>query len=233
LGQAAVLGILGTLYFEIGKYQKSIESYQRASDIYNELKQIKELFTCLKGIGNSLIKLNKLDEACDIFLDASAMCSDNNDIYNLLDCLGNLIYIYEIQENWDVVYELYKKSLKSFQEISDTKGIIVSYFNLGILKKKSSKLNKALIYFKKGTNLAIDKNFVEFIIKGLSYIGETLFYDGQIKEAMKQFIKALHISESVNATNAILQIKVLLRSFGLTDDSINEELMNYREKRKK
>ena len=49
---------------------------------------------------------------------------------------------------------------------------------------------------------------------------------------MKQFIKALDISESVNAANAILQTKVILRSFGLTDEKINEELMKYREKRK-
>ena len=228
-----MLGILGTLYFKSGEYEKSIDNYQKASDIYNELRQIPELITCLKGIGNNYIKLNKLDEACDILLDCSAICADNSDIYNLLDCLGNLVYIHETLEKWDVVFELYKKCLKAFKEIKDYKGIITSYFNLGILKRKSNKLDKALISFKKGTNIAIESNFADLIIKGLSYVGETLFYQGKIREAKDQYIKALSIADSIKSKNSILQIKILLRSFGLSDDQITNELEMYKEKKQK
>ena len=232
LGQAAVLGILGTLNFKNGEYEKSIDNYQKASDIYNELRQIPEIITCLKGVGNCFIKLNKLDEACDILLECSAICADNADIYNLLDCLGNLVYIHEIQEKWDVVFELYKKSLKAFKEIKDDKGIIVSYFNLGLVQKKNNKLDNALLYFKKGTNKAIDANYAEFIIKGLSYVGEALFYQGKIKEAKDQYIKALYIAESIKSKNSILQIKILLKSFGLGDEQIANELEIYKERKK-
>ena len=158
------------------------------------------------------------------------MCADNANIYDLLDCFGDLIHIHEIQEKWDVVAELYKKSLKAFKEIGDSKGIITSYFNLGILKKKSNKFDKALIYFKKGTNIAIKVNYAEFIIKGLSYVGETLFYQGKIREAKDQYIKALQIAESIKSKNSTLQIKILLRSFGLSDNQITEELETYKEK---
>ncbi|MFW9879586.1 MAG: tetratricopeptide repeat protein, partial [Candidatus Thorarchaeota archaeon] len=169
LGQASIYGILGTLFYKKREYQKSIEYYEKAYKIYNNLLQNREMTTCLIGIGNSLIKLNKLDEACNVFLDCSAICSDNNDIYNLLDCLGNLIYIYEIKEKWDIVFELYKKVLEAFRELHDFKGMITSYYNLGILEKKHNNLGEALRYFKKGTNIAIDSNYVELIIKGLGY----------------------------------------------------------------
>jgi len=232
LGQAAVLGVLGTLFFKRGDYKGSIDHYSRALNIYEELNQVQEVITCMKGIGNSYLKLNKLDEACDEFLECSAVCSDNNDVYNLLDCLGNLVLIHEMQEKWDVVFELYKKSLKVFKEIKDIKGLIVSYFNLGILIKKQQKQEEALRYFKKGTNMAIDSNYSELIIKGLSYIGETLFYSGRIKEAKDEFIKALHIADMVAAKNAIIQINVLLKSFGLGEDDIKRELEIYRKARK-
>jgi tetratricopeptide (TPR) repeat protein len=233
LGQAAVYGVFGTLYYKKGDYKKSIESYENAYNIYNELKQIQEQITCLKGIGNSYIKLNQFDEACDILLDCSAICSDNNDIYNLLDCLGNLIYIHETNKKWDVVFELYKKILKAFKEINDIKGIITSYFNLGILLKRENNLEDALIYFKKGTNIAIDANFAEYIIRGFSYVGETLFYMGLLKEAKNQFIKALHIAKKVEAENAIIQLKILLQSLGLQDKNIIEELKDYETSKKK
>ena len=232
LGQSAVYGVLGTLYFKKGDYQKSIEFYENAHDIYIELKQIKEQITCLKGIGNSYIKLNQFDDACDIFLDCSALCSDNNDIYNLLDCFGNLIYIHEIIEKWDVVFELYKKTLKIFKEIKDNKGIITSYFNLGLLKKKDNNLEDAIKYFKKGTNVAIDSNYAELIIKGLGYVGETLFYLGKVKEAKNQFIKALHIAKKINAKNAIVQLRVLLQSLGMQEKNIFEELKQYEKSQK-
>ncbi|MFX1569574.1 MAG: tetratricopeptide repeat protein [Promethearchaeota archaeon] len=232
LGQAAVYGVLGTLYFKEGDYYKSIESYEKAYDIYNELKQIQEQITCLKGIGNSYIKLNQFDEACDIFLDCSAICSDNNDIYNLLDCLSNLIYIHEKNEKWDIVYELYKKTLNAFKEIKDHKGIITSYFNLGILQKNQNNLEEALIKFKKGTNIAIDANYPESIIRGLGYVGEVLFYMGKIKEAKNQFIKALHIAKNVEAKNAIKQLKILLQSLGLQEKNIEEELNTFENNQK-
>jgi len=227
LGQAAVYGVLGTLYFKKGDYEKSIEFYENAYEIYEKLRQIKEKITCLKEIGNNYIKLNLFDEACDIFLDCSAICSDNNDIYNLLDCLGRLIYVHEINKKWDVVFELYKKTLKAFKEIKDNKGVITAYFNLGILQKKNKDLEEALRYFKKGTNVAIEVNYAELIIRGLGYVGETLFYIGKIKEAKNQFIKALCIAQNINAKNAIIQIRVLLQSLGLQEKNIVEELKEY------
>jgi len=232
LGQAAVYGVLGTLYYKKGDYKKSIEFYEYAFDIYDELKQIQEQITCLKRIGNSLIKLNQYDDACDILFECSALCSDNNDIYNLLDCLGNLIQIYEKKENWDIVFELYKKSLKAFKELGDIKGIIVSYFNLGILKKRESDLNQSILYFKKGTNKAIDSNYTELILKGLSYVGEILVYQGEMNEAKETYIKALSIAENIKEKNSILQIRILLNSLGLDEEEINKELTIYRQRRK-
>lgn len=224
MGQAAVFGVLGVLYFKKKKYEKSIEYYNEALKIYKELNQIQEEITCLKGIGSNYIKLNKNEEASDLFLDCSALCSDNDDIYNFLDCLGNLIYIYEKEENWDVLKELYQKSLESFKQLKDNKGIIVTSFNLGILQKKEKKFNEALNYFKKGIDLAFESNYPELIIKGLSYIGEIFFLLGQIRKAKDQFIKALLLAKDVKAKNAIIQLKILLKSLGLKDKDIEEEL---------
>jgi len=233
LGEASVLGILGVLYFKKDEHNNSISYYQDAYEIYKKLKQKSELITCLKGIGNNLIKLNKLDEACDKLLECSAICSDNDDIYNLLDCLGLLIQIHEKQEKFDTIYELYKKSLRAFKELNDIQGIIISYFNLGILKKRFDDLEEAIRYFKKGTNLAIDSNYAELILKGLSYIGENLFYLGKIKESKNEFIKALHLANKVKAENAILQLRILLNSMGLTEKEIEKELTEYKLRKSK
>jgi len=224
LGQAAVFGVLGVIYFNKKKYEKSIEYYNKALKIYKDLNQVKEEITCLKSIGSNYIKLNKSEEASDIFLDCSALCSDNDDIYNLLDCLGNLIYIYEKEENWDVLKELYQKSLESFKQLKDSKGIIVTSFNLGTLQKKEKKFNEALNYFNKGLALAYESNYPELIIKGLSYIGEIFFLLGQIGKTKDQFIKALLLAKEVKAKNAIIQLKILLKSLGLKDKDIEEEL---------
>jgi len=232
LGQAAVYGVLGTLYYKKGDYKKSIEFYEYAFEIYDELKQTQEQITCLIRIGNSLIKLNQYDKASDILFECSALCSDNNDMYNLLDCLGNLIQIYETKENWDIIFELYKKSLEAFKELEDIKGIIVSYFNLGILKKRENDLNQSVLYFKSGTNHAIDSNYTELILKGLSYVGEILVYQGEMNEAKETYIKALSIAENIKEKNSILQIRILLNSLGLDEEEINKELATYTHSRK-
>ena len=63
-GQAAVYGVLATLSFKKNDYLKSLEFYEKAYEIYKELKQVQEQIACSKGIGNSLINLK----------------TDNNDI---------------------------------------------------------------------------------------------------------------------------------------------------------
>ncbi|MFX1340249.1 MAG: tetratricopeptide repeat protein [Promethearchaeota archaeon] len=143
-----------------------------------------------------------------------------------------MIHIHEIQEKWEVVFELYKKSLEAFEKLKDAKGTIISYFNMGILKKKASKLEEALNYFKNGTNKAIDSNYSELILKGLSYIGETLFYQGKLKDAKNEYIKALSLAERIKSKNSIIQLRILLNSLGLSEKDIENELKIYRESRK-
>ncbi len=231
-GKAAVLGLLGALYFKKEHHEESIKYYLQANLLYKDLLQVKEQAICLIGIGSAYIKLKKLDEASDVFFKCSAICSDNHDVYGLLECLQNLILIYEKEEKWDVVLELYKKTLKAFKELKDKQGIIVSYFNLGILNKENN-YQEALRYFKKGTNMAIDSNYSELIIKGLSYVAECLFYMGRIRDATNQLIKALYLAEKINAKNAIMQISVLLKSFGFSESDIEEGLKTYRKGREK
>jgi len=224
LGQAAAYGLLGTLNHKRKSYLQSIESYEKANEIYEELNQKAEVIACLKGIGISLINLNRLDEASDVFFKCSAICTDNNDLYSFLDCLGNLITIYEKLDDWEIVYELYEKSLKAFSELKDQKGMIVANFNLGIIKKKHGDYEDALYYFKNGTNIAIDSNFAEYIVKGLSYVAECLFYQGKMNDSKEQYLRALKLARKVSMNNAIVQLRVLLNSFGLSDDEIERDL---------
>lgn len=226
LGQAAVFGIFGVLYIKKKDYKNSIEYYRKALIIYKELNQIQEEITCLKGIGNNYLKLNQISKAIEVFLECSALCSDSNDIINLLDCLGNLTYIYEKQSNWEMLYELYNKILESFKQLRDTKGIITSCFNLGIVQKNMRKFDQANSYFEKGLKLALESNYIDLIIKGQSYIGEILFLTGKVREAKNEFIKALHMANRIKAKNAILQLKIILKSLGLSDKDIDEELLN-------
>jgi tetratricopeptide (TPR) repeat protein len=228
LGIAANYGLFGTLNFKRRKYYDAIENYRKALEIYRELNQVQEIILCLKGIGNSNIRMNKLDEARDIFLECSEISSTHDDIYSFLDCLGSLIRIYEVSQNWDILFELYQKTFEAFEKLSECKGMITALFNLGLIKSKMGDLDSSLYFFKKGTNLAIESNYLELIIKGLGYTGETLLQQKKISDAIDQYIKALHLSLQINSKNSILQIKLILKSVGITDNEINERLTHYK-----
>ncbi|TXT54688.1 MAG: Tetratricopeptide repeat protein [Promethearchaeota archaeon] len=232
LGKASVYGIFGTLYFKKTEFQKAIEYYDKALVIYEELNQRNERIMCLKGIGNCYLKLNEFNKASEIFFECCEISSANNDIYEFLDCIGQLVQIYEGMEEWEILKELYLKSLEAFKKLNNMRGMITSNFNLGIINSKQKKYENALVFFKEGTNIAIEANYGEFILKGLTYVGETLFYLGEIKCAKDEYIKALHVAKKMSAHNAITQIQVVLNSFGLTDLNIEEELKNYRNNKK-
>ncbi|MBN1213975.1 MAG: tetratricopeptide repeat protein, partial [Candidatus Lokiarchaeota archaeon] len=224
LGKASIYGILGTLDFKRMEYQKSIDNFNKAYKIYKELNQYTEYITCLKSIGTNYIKLNQLEKSKDIFFDCSRICSESNDIDNFLDCLGNLIFIYEELENWEIVLELYNKSLETFKKIKDNQGIIVSYYNLGILERRLGNYSNALNFFIEGEQIAKISNLIELRLKGLFYIGEIFIYLGRINDSKDQFIKTLYYAKKINAKNMILQVTLLLKSIGLDNHKIEEEL---------
>lgn len=233
IGQASVYGLLGALFLKSKEYKKSIENFDSSNEINIELNQITEQIICLKGIGEAFLNLDELDRASDTFFKCSAIASDANDIYSILDCLNKLIFIYEKQGDWEVVYELYQKTLESFSKLKDNQGIIIAHFNLGIIKRNQEYYEDALYHFKMGTNQAIESNFVELIIKGLSYIGECFFYQGKMTDSKDQYITALHLAEQVNSKNAILQIQILLKSFGMSEKDIENDLAIYRKRKVK
>lgn len=60
-------------------------------------------------------------------------------------------------------------------------------------------------------------------------MAEILFYLGKIKDAKNELIKALYLATKIKAKNATLQIKVLLKSFALSDEDIEKELEEYKQ----
>ncbi len=227
LGKSSIFGSLGVIYYLKEDYSNSLQNYRSALNLYKKLNQKYEQIVCMKSIGLNLMKLNKLDKAVDTFLECAELSSKEKKIEDFLDCISNLVQIYEPQKKWDVMIELYQKGLKAFEKLNDIKGIINSHFNLGILYKKSNQYFEALNHFKKGTNLANDIIYAESIIKGTSLIGEIYVKQNQIKKATKEFIKSLSVAKRIKANNAEAQLKILLNSMGLNNSQINIMLNEY------
>ena len=55
-------------------------------------------------------------------------------------------------------------------------------------------------------------------------MGETLFYIGKVRDAKNEFVRALKLAKEINANNAIIQIRILLKSLGLSESDIDNEL---------
>ena len=227
LGKSSIFGSLGVVCYLNEDYIKSQKNYHSALELYEKLNLKHEQIVCMKSIGLNLLKLNKLNEAVNILLECAELSSKEKKIEDFLDCISNLVQIYEIQKKWDVMIELYQKGLKAFEKLNDIKGIINSHFNLGILYKKLNQYFEALNHFKKGTNLANEGNYAESIIKGTSLIGEIYVKQNQIKKATKEFIKSLSVAKRIKANNAEAQLKILLNSMGLNNSQINIMLNEY------
>jgi tetratricopeptide (TPR) repeat protein len=226
-GIGLVYGSMGVIYYLSKDYPKSLYSYKEACQISERLFQKREQIVCLKGIGLNLMKLNELDEAVDVFLNCAEFSSKENRLEDFLDSISNIIQIYEVQEKWDVMIELYLKALEAFEQLQDVRAIINTHFNLGILYNKLEMYDEALSHFKKGTNIANEANIVESIIKGLSLVGEVYVRQNKLKKATQEFIKSLSVAKKVSANNAIEQLKILLNAIGLNNEEINIMLQKY------
>ena len=51
---------------------------------------------------------------------------------------------------------------------------------------------------------------------------------GKMNESKKQYLRALKIAKNVKMENAIIQLRLLLNSFGLSENEIENELEDLR-----
>ncbi|QJB43456.1 CHAT domain-containing protein [Dolichospermum flos-aquae] len=204
--QASKLLQQGLQQFELSQYQAAIESWQKALEIYQQLKDRTGEGLSLTGLAEIYFHMEQYPKAIELYQQSSAIFKEIGDYREELrqrnrqgegESLRHLGIVYENLGQYPKAIELYQQSLSIFREIGNRQGEGKSLMDLGSPYRNLGQYLKAIEFYQQ--SLSIFREIGNQQGEGLSLIGIGNAYGnlGQYPKAIEFFQQSLNISRDI------------------------------------
>ena len=192
-----LLGSLGSLYFQISLYEKSIDCTEKALKIAKDIGDRRNEGVWLGNLGNAYRNLGQVEKAIEYYEDALVISKEIGDLRGEGADLGNLGNAYIDLGQVDKAIEYYEDALAISREVVDRHTEGTALGNLGLAYYAHGQVDKAIEYYEDALVIAreIGDRRNEGIWRG--NLGNIYSDLGQVEKAIKYYEDALMIGEEI------------------------------------
>ncbi|MBI5219034.1 MAG: tetratricopeptide repeat protein [Bacteroidia bacterium] len=144
---------IGVIKYYQGKYDETLEYYNKALDLYTELNLLEDISICYSNIGVVHQEQSRYDEAVTCYLKALKYFEKIGKQKLISTCYLNIGNVFSVQQNYKKAQEYYNKSLQTFSNLNDEYGMATCLENLGSLCCETYDFKGALTYYKKALEI--------------------------------------------------------------------------------
>lgn len=169
----------------------------------------KEKIRILNEIAKKL-QSNNPDSALAYFNEALKIAEEQGFYKEIADINASIGSAFYYRGGLDRVLKYYYEALRNFELANDTEGLILQYFNIGLVFNSLNKFAKSREYYYKSLELAReqqktspDSQYNIIISRIHNGIGVTLNTEGKYDTALYHFNKAIEISEKNDSKTVI------------------------------
>ena len=192
-----LLSSLGTLYFQIGLYEKTIEYNEKALKIAQETVNKQNEGSILGNLGLAYSDLGQVEKAIEYYGKARAIAREIGDRRNEGVWLGSLGNAHSLLGPVEKAIEYYKQARAIAREIGDRRSEGVWLGNLGSAYGDLGQVEKAIEYCEKA--LATAREIGDRHNEGvwLGNLGRAYRDLGQVEKAVEYYEQALTIAREI------------------------------------
>jgi tetratricopeptide (TPR) repeat protein len=210
------LNNIGYYYSILGKKKKSLENYERALQIDEQLGDKKNIAIQLNNIAVNLFEQGDFSQALDYFYRDLKMQEQIGDKKGMGFSLNNIGYAYANLNEYDKALEYYNRGLKVCESINDKSGMAQTFHNTGLIYDMLKKDVKSLGYYNRSLALYEELGDELGICTSLGAIGSVYADLGNYDKALECLSRGLKISEkhgykNVNAQCLFYTAEVFIR----------------------
>jgi non-specific serine/threonine protein kinase len=121
---------LGSLNRQVGKYEISLDYFNKALNISEKMEDKLMIANSLEGLGAVKLMEEDLSEAKEFYQSSYKLAKELNDKYETASTANGLGIIYDLQEDYQTAVKYFEESLALAREISFNKLIQISTVNL-------------------------------------------------------------------------------------------------------
>ena len=192
-----LLGSLGSLYLQIGLYEKSIDCSEKALKIVREIEDRRGEGAVLGILGNAYSTLRQDEKAIEYYEDAIAIARVIEDRRGEGAWLGSLGIVYSDLGHDEKAIEYYEDAIAIAREIGNRRGEGVWLGSLGITYHDLGQIERAIECYESA--LVISRDIEDKINEGtwLGGLGNIYSTLGQVDKAIGYYEDALVIGEEI------------------------------------
>lgn len=204
---------MGIQYSSIGKYEKAIEYFLDALNIYEEFNNSPHKATARTGmnglantygsIGNVLWRQGIYERAIEYYFKSYKMYEELGNKVGISNCLMNIGNIHLSKGSFDKADELFHNALAFYIELNNKEGISNCYNNIGIVYWKKGSLSDALEYYLKALNTYEEIGNKRGMANGYLNVGNILKDQEDYDNAIKYFQQSQKLFEEIGDKNGV------------------------------
>jgi diguanylate cyclase (GGDEF)-like protein len=186
---------IGTVYWHLGEFSRSLEYQQEALRIGEELNNPRLLEIALNNIGLVYYKMGSLEESLEHHLHSLALKQKRGNHRGAAASLTNIGIIYRHMESTLQALDAHRQALAIYEELKSPRGIAQCFVNIGLVYEDLGDFEKCLEYFHSALKMKQNLRDPFGIILCLSNIGEVYLETGSPIQALEYLRKALGLAE--------------------------------------
>jgi two-component system sensor histidine kinase ChiS len=200
----AALNLMADVYYEKNNFEKAVETHFKVLRLCLHDSLIKQRARALNGLGVLYFEQRQFDLAKQYLKQEIHLREKLKDSVKLANNLINLSSVYRnINQNDSVLYYLNQAGL--IAEKKNKASLLANYYNnkgnyyFSVLKSKSDRrfADSSIFYYDKASAIWIKKNDLKNALKPITNLGFVLQYNKQHPLALKQFLRAEKIADSL------------------------------------
>lgn len=192
---AKVLSKKGNTYLFMGSQIKAIESFRRATLLYEQLNEPLALAECYLSLATIYKNLKKVKLALENIERALAI---NKELKSSV-LLGKIKIIeaemMEEMEEYEEALKLYQSALSLSKTVGNNRDGTSILNRIGLLYLKNNQLRQSIHYLEEAYSIALEKGYAYELAHTLINLGEYHFNNGSFEEAIKHGKEALSRGE--------------------------------------
>ncbi len=180
---ASINNSIGNLYNRLKNYEKALEHFNQAQNIWTAINEKNKMIIALGNYGNALLGLGRVEEAIDVYQRTLTLKRPLNDKFSIAITLNNLGEALAEKGRLSVAEENFLESIKLREESKQRSGIALVSNNLAALEIKKGNTQKAQSWLDKANTIIEETGATDRIVENLRLQKEIYALNGNYKKA--------------------------------------------------
>jgi len=206
---APVYNDLAKLYRKTRSLDRALDNYNKASDIYRQLKDTAGIAMILNESGVVFEYREDYREAVNRYTASMKLAEAAGDSLSVSYSLSNIAGVYVIQKKYNEAEANLLRALNIREQLKDSFAIALTYSDLGVAMNNKGDYNKAIDYLNRSNKVAERLKYPELQSNNYNELSAVAQKQGDFQKAFQYFLQRSALRDSLYALEKTKQIEEL------------------------